>query len=73
MDLDPYIPRDVIDAGRYRPTGRIRVVDYPDPYPDRSAKMVTIEVRDERGELVTGTALLQRTPLEGLQGGHRTA
>ena len=73
MDLDPYIPRVVIDAGRYRPTGRIRVVDYPDPYPDRSAKAVTIEVRDERGEPVTGTVLLQQTPLEGLQGGHRTA
>jgi hypothetical protein len=43
MDRDPYVPRLVIDAGRYRPTGRVRVVDYPDPYPIRSTKIITIE------------------------------
>jgi hypothetical protein len=43
MDRDPYVPRLVIDAGRFRPTGRVRVVDYPDPYPIRSSKIVKIE------------------------------
>jgi len=43
MGLDPYVPRLVIDSGRYAPTGRVRVVDYPDPYPDRSRKVVTVE------------------------------
>jgi hypothetical protein len=43
MDRDPYVPRLVIDAGRFRPTGRVRVVDYPDPYPIRTTKIVTIE------------------------------
>jgi hypothetical protein len=42
MDLDPYVPRQVIDVGRFVPTGRVRVVDYPDPYPDRSRKIVTV-------------------------------
>ena len=40
MGFDPYVPRDVIDAGRYRPTGRVRVVEYVDPYPIRSTKRV---------------------------------
>lgn len=44
MGLDPYVPRLVIDSGRYVPTGRVRVVDYPDAYPDRSHKVVTVEV-----------------------------
>jgi hypothetical protein len=43
MDRDPYVPRLVIDAGRFRPTGRVRVVDYPDPYPIRSTKIITVE------------------------------
>ncbi len=30
-------------SGRYQPTGLVRVVDYPDPYPDRSAKVVSLE------------------------------
>ena len=42
MGLDPYVPRLVIDSGRFIPTGRVRVVDYPDPYPDRSRKVVTV-------------------------------
>jgi hypothetical protein len=33
----------VIDSGRYLPTGRVRVVDYPDPYPMRGTKIVTVE------------------------------
>lgn len=43
MGQDPYVPREVIDSGRYRPTGRIRVVDYPDPYPIRATKTVSVE------------------------------
>jgi hypothetical protein len=46
MGQDPYIPREVIDNGRYRPTGRVRVVDYPDPYPIRATKVVTVEDLD---------------------------
>jgi hypothetical protein len=43
LGQDPYVPREVIVSGRYRPTGRVRVVDYPDPYPNRSTKVVTVE------------------------------
>ena len=43
MGLHPYVPREVITRGRYRPSGLVRVVDYPDPYPDRSTKVVTLE------------------------------
>jgi len=50
MGLDPYVPRQVIDDGRYRPTGRIRVVDYPDLYPIRSTKVVKIEEVDGQVE-----------------------
>lgn len=46
MGLDPYVPRAAIDSGRYRPSGRIRVVDYPDTYPERSNKIVTVEILD---------------------------
>jgi hypothetical protein len=42
MGNDPYVPREVIDSGRYQPTGRVRVVDYPDPYPMRANKVVTV-------------------------------
>jgi hypothetical protein len=56
MGLDPYVPRVVIDSGRYRPTGRIRVVDYPHPYPDRSSKRVSVEVRDQQGQLLTDSS-----------------
>ncbi len=42
MGRDPYVPREVIDSGRYRPAGRVRVVDYPDPYPIRANKIVTV-------------------------------
>ena len=43
MGQYPYVPREVIAAGRYRPTGLVRVVDYPDPYPVRATKVVTVE------------------------------
>jgi hypothetical protein len=43
MDLYPYVPREVIASGRYQPSGLVRVVDYPDPYPDRSTKIVSLE------------------------------
>jgi hypothetical protein len=43
MGLYPYVPRQVIVDGRYRPSGLVRVVDYPDPYPNRSTKIVTLE------------------------------
>jgi hypothetical protein len=43
MGLHPYVPRQVIVDGRYRPSGIVRVVDYPDPYPNRSTKIVTLE------------------------------
>ncbi|MGA8726725.1 MAG: hypothetical protein WB565_16950 [Acidimicrobiales bacterium] len=52
MGLDPYVPRMVIDGGRYLPTGRVRVVDYPDPYPNRSTKVVTLEEMGENGARV---------------------
>jgi hypothetical protein len=42
MDLDPYIPRDVVDSGRYLPSGRVRIVDYPDVYPIRATKLVSV-------------------------------
>jgi len=42
MGRDPYVPREVIDSGRYRPAGRVRVVDYPDSYPIRANKVVTV-------------------------------
>jgi hypothetical protein len=43
MGRDPYVPREVIDSGRYRPAGRVRVVDYLDAYPDRTRRLVTLE------------------------------
>jgi hypothetical protein len=43
MGLHPYVPREVISSGRYRPSGLVRVVDYPDPYPNRATKIVTLE------------------------------
>jgi hypothetical protein len=42
MGRDPYVPREVIEKGRYRPKGRVRVVEYPDPYPNRANKVVTV-------------------------------
>lgn len=60
MGRDPYVPREVIESGRYRPTGRVRVVEYPDPYPIRFSKIVKIE---ELGDQVDapGSAPLRRS------------
>ncbi len=49
MGRDPYVPRDVIDHDRYRPSGRVRVVDYPEPYPFRANKVVTVVHFGEAG------------------------
>ena len=46
MDRDPYVPLEVIERGRYRPSGRVRIVEYLDPYPSRSNKVVTIRDLD---------------------------
>jgi hypothetical protein len=54
MGTDPYVPRLVIDSGRYRPTGRVRVVDYPDPYPIRSTKVITVQDLDGDGPAQQG-------------------
>ena len=43
MGRDPYVPKEVIQSGRYRPSGRVRVVEYPDPYPMRASKIVRVE------------------------------
>lgn len=43
MGRDPYVPRHVIDAGRFHPRGRTRVATYPDPYPVMTNKVVTVE------------------------------
>jgi hypothetical protein len=55
MGQHPYVPRLVITTGRYRPTGLVRVVDYPDPYPIRGTKVVTVEDLGPAGDAdVTG-------------------
>lgn len=41
LGMLPYVPRRVIDAGRFVPNGRVRVVDYISPYPDMSEKVIT--------------------------------
>lgn len=51
MGLDPYVPRLVIDSGRFMPSGRVRVVDYPDPYPERERKIVTVADFDGDGRV----------------------
>jgi hypothetical protein len=43
MGREPYVPRDVIESGRFLPRGRVRVVEYPDPYPIRTSKIVKVE------------------------------
>jgi hypothetical protein len=45
LDLLPYYPLDTLRTGRLDPpTGQVRLVDYPHPYPDMTDK--TIEVVD---------------------------
>jgi hypothetical protein len=43
MGRNPYVPREVIEVGRFQPTGTVRVVEYPDPYPIRNTKIVKVE------------------------------
>lgn len=52
MGRDPYVPREVIESGRFHPTGRVRVVDYPDPYPTRTTKIVRVVEMDGSGPFV---------------------
>jgi hypothetical protein len=47
MGSDPYVPREVIDNGRFRPVGRVRVVEYADPYPIRLTKTITVREMSE--------------------------
>jgi hypothetical protein len=47
MGREPYVPREVIESGRFRLTGAVRVVDYPDPYPARANKIVRVETFDD--------------------------
>ncbi len=56
MGYDPYVPRMVIESGRYRPSGRVRVVEYPDPYPMRSSKIVKIEELNGKMAAVVGSS-----------------
>lgn len=52
VGLIPYYPRPVITTGRADPpTGPIRIVDYPHPYPDMSNKQVSViyHVQRHRG------------------------
>jgi hypothetical protein len=62
MGLDPYVPRDVITSGRYRPAGRVRVAEYPDPYPDRTNKIVTVEVFGPAGTAVDAATAVEPDP-----------
>lgn len=49
LDLLPYYPRAAVQSGRVDPdTGRLRVVDYPNRYPDVSGKRVE-EIDHVRG------------------------
>jgi hypothetical protein len=49
MGREPYVPREVIESGRFRPSGLVRVVDYPDPYPMRATKIVKVVDLDGAG------------------------
>ena len=55
MGHDPYVPREVIESGRFTPTGSVRVVDYPDPYPVRATKVVKIEEFNGNMGVVVGS------------------
>jgi hypothetical protein len=65
MGRDPYVPREVIESGRYRPVGRVRVADYLDPYPDRLRKRVTVENFDEGGASAGGPRPLAADVADG--------
>ncbi|HEY1444472.1 MAG TPA: hypothetical protein VGF51_06210 [Acidimicrobiales bacterium] len=55
MGRDPYVPREVIESGRYQPGGRVRLVEYPDPYPMRSSKIVKTEVLNGKVVMAVGS------------------
>ena len=43
LDLLPYYPRDTVRTGRLDPpSGQLRLVDYPHPYPDMTDKTIVI-------------------------------
>lgn len=50
----PFVPREVIPSSRYRPAGRVRIVDYPDPYPNRASKVVTVVDQVDVGSSTSG-------------------
>ena len=56
MGRDPYVPREVIESGRFRPTGKVRVVDYPDPYPMRTTKIITVEDLNPQATFISEAA-----------------
>ena len=55
MGTEPYVRLHVIESGRYRPTGRVRVVEYVDPYPIRSTKRVRVVDLGDRGHNGNGS------------------
>ncbi|HVA05757.1 MAG TPA: hypothetical protein VNG12_03345 [Acidimicrobiales bacterium] len=69
MGSDPYVPREVIDNGRYRPTGRIRIVDYPDPYPLRATKIATVVDMDGASANGAGVPSLTGRAVDERDGG----
>jgi hypothetical protein len=69
MGQYPYVPREVIDSGRYCPTGLVRVVDFPDPYPNRSTSVVTVEDLGS-GELQTRISA-RASPVDSFRDGAR--
>jgi len=49
LDLLPYYPLVVVDSGRFDPpTGRLRLVDYPNLYPDMVGKTIEITEHVQR-------------------------
>ncbi len=65
MGRDPYVPREVIEHGHYRPTGRVRVVEYPNPYPIRATKTITVMDLDGHEPLPRGaTARMVNPPVD---------
>ncbi len=55
MGRDPYVPREVIESGRFTPTGTVRVVEYPDSYPIRVTKIVKIEEFNGKVPVLAGS------------------
>jgi hypothetical protein len=68
MGLDPYVPRDVITSGRYQPVGRVRVAEYPDTYPDRTNKVITVEDFGPAGTSTHAATGAKPDPTVGMPG-----